>query len=174
LTAVSGKQEAVSYTYDGLGNRLQQVVNGTKTTYVNDLNAGLTQVLSDGTNTYLYGNDRIAQLPADAPQKADYFLGDALGSVRQMADGSGAVAYTASYDPFGNLEASAGSGSSIFGYTGEQTVQSAWCICGRDITVPLTGIFLTKDSWQGDANSPMSYGCISQTARAYLASGKDR
>jgi len=120
LKAVSGGQSAVSYTYDGLGNRLQQAANGNTITYVNDLNAGLTQVLSDGTNTYLYGVDRIAQLPANNPQKADYFLGDALGSVRQMADETSAVIYAASYDPFGNVNASAGNGSSMFGYTGEQ------------------------------------------------------
>jgi YD repeat-containing protein len=103
LMTVSGGQNAVSYMYDGLGNRLQQVVNGNTTTYENDLNAGLTQVLEDGTNTYLYGNDRIAQLPADDPQKADYFLGDALGSVRQMAAENGAEVYVASYDPYGDV-----------------------------------------------------------------------
>jgi hypothetical protein len=49
-----------------------------------DLNTGLTQVLQDGTNTYLYGADRIAQYGANGPE---YYLGDALGSLRQMVDG---------------------------------------------------------------------------------------
>jgi len=44
-----------------------------------DLNTGLTQVLSDGTTTYLYGLGRIAQLNTDTLM-TDYFLGDALGS----------------------------------------------------------------------------------------------
>ncbi len=56
------------------GNRLQrhfvpvpgaswcrQTVDGVPTTYVNDLSAGLTQVLEDGTETYLSGVGRIAQ-----------------------------------------------------------------------------------------------------------------
>jgi hypothetical protein len=88
--------------------------------HVNDLNAGLTQVLDDGTNTYLYGNDRIAQLPVDAPQNPDYFLGDALGSVRQMADESGVVVYTASYDPYGEVLSTNGEAQTSYGYAGEQ------------------------------------------------------
>ena len=47
-----------------------------------DLNTSLTQALNDGTYTYLYGNDRIAQVGTTA----EYFLSDALGSVRQMTD----------------------------------------------------------------------------------------
>jgi hypothetical protein len=39
-----------TYQYNGLGDRLAQ--NGVQ--YTLDLNTGLTQVLADGTNTYLY------------------------------------------------------------------------------------------------------------------------
>jgi hypothetical protein len=45
LTSVNG---TVNYGYNGLNDRLTQ--NGVQ--YTLDLNAGLTQVLSDGTNTY--------------------------------------------------------------------------------------------------------------------------
>jgi hypothetical protein len=54
------------------------------TQYTMDLKAGLTQVLQDGTNTCLYGADRIAQYGANDPE---YYLGDALGSVRPFVDG---------------------------------------------------------------------------------------
>jgi len=47
---VSGPSETSTYTYDGLGNRHQQTVNGETTTYALDLAPGLTQVLEDGTN----------------------------------------------------------------------------------------------------------------------------
>ncbi len=50
--------------YNGLGDRLSQTLNGgVPTRYVNDPAAGLTQVLSDGTDTYLYGVGRLAQQP---------------------------------------------------------------------------------------------------------------
>jgi hypothetical protein len=54
------------FTYNGLGDRLQQTVNAQTTTYTLDLNAGLTQVLDEsapqgyGTNSYIYGLGRIS------------------------------------------------------------------------------------------------------------------
>jgi YD repeat-containing protein len=96
LVGVSGAGKTVSYTYSGLGDRLRETVNGITTSYTLDLAANLTQVLSDGTDTYLYGNGRIAQYDASGAQ---YFLGDApstglragLGSVRQLVDANGDV-----------------------------------------------------------------------------------
>jgi hypothetical protein len=44
-----------------LGNRLRQTTNGYSVTYTLDLNAGLTQVLGDGTNAYLYGLSRVGR-----------------------------------------------------------------------------------------------------------------
>ncbi len=52
-------------------------MNGTTTHYVNYTAAGLTQVLSDGTDTYLYGLSRIAQQGTNF----QYFGVDGLGSV---------------------------------------------------------------------------------------------
>ena len=66
-----------------------------------DLNTGLIQVLADGTNTYLYGTARIGQFTAS---DSAYFLGDALGSVRQLVDGSGAVTMIKNYEPYGEVQ----------------------------------------------------------------------
>ena len=71
--------------YNGLGDRLSQ--NGVN--YTLDLNAGLTQVLDDGTTSYTYGLGRNSQTNTTT----DYFLGDALGSVRQLTSQSGQVTY---------------------------------------------------------------------------------
>jgi hypothetical protein len=43
--------ENYTYRYSGLGDRIQQAVNGVTTTYVLDLNSGLTQGLCDGAAT---------------------------------------------------------------------------------------------------------------------------
>ncbi len=51
-------------------------------------------MLTDTANVYLYGNGRIAQYTSAIPA---YFLGDALGSVRQLANGSGSVTLAKSY-----------------------------------------------------------------------------
>ncbi len=61
LLSVTNADTTSSYAYNGLGDRLQETVNGQTTTYLLDLAAGLTQVLSDGSNDYLYGIDLIAQ-----------------------------------------------------------------------------------------------------------------
>jgi hypothetical protein len=42
-------------------------------------------------------------------------------AIRNLQSNAGALSLDRNYDPFGNLEASAGSGSSMFGFTGEQT-----------------------------------------------------
>ncbi|MBI1801352.1 MAG: RHS repeat-associated core domain-containing protein, partial [Chloroflexi bacterium] len=154
LTSVTQGVNTYTFAYNGLSDRLRQTVNGAPTNYTLDLNAGLTQVLADGTNTYLYGNGRIAQ---QSTTGTDYFLGDALGSVRQLADASGAVTLAKSYQPYGSVMSSAGSGTSIYGWTGEQAdsyikllyLRARWY--SGD-----TGRFTTRDVWPSDYTRPQS------------------
>src|SRR5258706_5559136 len=110
LISVSDQSTMSSYRYNGLGDKLSQ--NGDN--YTLDLNAGLTQVLDDGTSTYAYGLGRISQTNNST---AEYFLGDALGSVRQLTADNGDITLTKSYDPYGKVIQSAGSGSSAFAFT---------------------------------------------------------
>ena len=149
LTSVDG----VGYSWD---DRLEMTTNGITTThYTLDLAARLTQVLDDGAFTYLYGNGRIAQYDANGGQ---YFLGDALGSVRQVVDANGEVLLARSYEPFGEVLVSAGEGDSSYGYTGEWTsffnelvyLRARWYS-------PSIGRFYSRDTWQGDYYQPMSY-----------------
>jgi RHS repeat-associated protein len=152
LIAVSGEQLA-AYTYSGLGDRLSQTVNGQVTNYTLDLNTGLTQVLSDGTTSYTYGIGRISQTNNST---TEYFLGDALGSVRQLTNSAGEVALAKSYDPYGKVLSSAGSGSSVYAYTGEQQDGDMVYLRTRYLNVN-DGRFLSRDTWEGDYNLPMSY-----------------
>jgi RHS repeat-associated protein len=161
LTSVGGSTYTVSYAYNGFGDRLRQNVNGGTTTFVMDVNSGLTQALSDGTNTYLYGVDRIAQAGGSG---TEYFLGDALGSVRQMADVpkgdaiSGAVVLAQAYDPYGVTAYASGGSQSAYGFTGEYTSAAAGLIYLRArFYMADSGRFLSRDEWGGNANRPMSY-----------------
>jgi hypothetical protein len=86
--------------------------------------AGLTQVLADGTSTYLYGSGRIAQQQATI----QYFGADALGSVRQIYNSSGQIIFNKRYDPFGNTISQSGASSSNYGYTGEWSRAFAACV----------------------------------------------
>jgi len=91
----------------------------------------LTQVLSDGTNAYLYGNARIGE---EQPAGWRYHLGDALGSLRQLADASVNISLTRSYEPFGDPLLTTGTGTSIFAFAGEQRDGTGLVICGLAIT----------------------------------------
>jgi hypothetical protein len=53
-----------------------------------DLASGPSQVLDDGTNTYIYGLDCIVQVNGT---NTEFFLADVLGSVRQLTDTSGVI-----------------------------------------------------------------------------------
>lgn len=61
--------------------------------------------MSDGQNAYLYGVGRLGEEQAAGWV---YHLGDALGSVRQLAEPSGVVAMAQSYEPFGETLTSVG------------------------------------------------------------------
>jgi len=113
---------------------------------------GLTQTLSDGTNTYIYGNGRIAQMDGSA---TDYFLTDALGSVRQLTGSSGAITYARAYDPYGVVTATSGASGTPYGYTGEYTTNDLVYLRARHYD-PAMGRFLTRDTWGGNDNNSIT------------------
>jgi hypothetical protein len=86
-----------------------------------DQNAGLTQVLSDGTNTCLYGTSRIGEKQTGGWR---YCAIDALGSVRLLMDKTGEVTLAKGYRPFSAPLTSVGSLSSSYGFTNE--VKKIW------------------------------------------------
>jgi len=141
-----------NYQYNGLGDRVQQTVKGVTTTYVLDLNVGLTQVLNEGTDTYLYGLSRIGEESI----AWDYFLGDALGSVRQLVDDGGAVSLAQTYQPYGEVWSRFGDGISNYSYTGEQLDTSGLIYLRARYMDSSAGRFITRDTWMGDYNQPMS------------------
>jgi len=152
LISLSNQSTVNSYQYSGLGDRLSQTVNGNTTNYTLDLNTGLTQVLNDGTNTYLYGVGRIVLVNTGT----EYFLGDALGSVRQLTDTQGEITLAKSYAPYGEVANSAGSAVSPFAFTGEQVDASGLTYLRARYYSSGDGRFLTRDTWMGEYNRPLS------------------
>jgi RHS repeat-associated protein len=89
-------------------------------------------------------------LPALGPQAQ-------VGSVRQVINPAGSVTLAQGYDPFGNPLTSAGSGGSVFGYTGEQVDASTGLVYLRArYYQPATGRFLMPDPWPGELLDPRS------------------
>jgi RHS repeat-associated protein len=107
--------------------------------------------LSDGSNTYLYGLNRIGE------QKSGgfvYHLPDALGSVRQLVNANGSVILSQSYEPYGSVLAKTGIGGTIFGWAGEARDASGLVFLRARFYHPGTGRFFVRDSWLGNTQMP--------------------
>lgn len=141
------------YRYNGLGDRLEQTVNGVAEQYSLDLAAGLTQVLADDSSTYLYGVGRIGQQGMGGLQ---YHLGDALASVRQVTDTGAGVRFARAFEPFGDPLLSAGANPTAYGFTGEWTDDTGFVYLRSRYYAPSDGRFLSKDVWRGDLLRSMS------------------
>ena len=102
--------DTYGFAYNGLGDRLQQTVNGVPQNYTLDIVASLTQVLANGTDAYMYGVGRIGQ---DVPGW-QYHLGDALASVRQLTDRLDMIGLAQAFEPFGALSSRAGLASTLW------------------------------------------------------------
>lgn len=164
LTRVDDGISTIDYNYNGDGVRVAQTVDGIRTDYVQDIARPLPQALTarqGGTvSKYLYGLGLIAEErggtgPFAAPAVWQYTLPDALGSIRQITDAAGNVTLGQHFDPFGGLMASGGSGTSAFGFAGEEQDPLTGLVYLRARTYdPTTGRFLQQDSVFGDPSQP--------------------
>jgi len=82
-------------------------------TYAWDWASGLPEMLSEGSNLYLVGHETLGQWDGD---EWAYYLSDALGSVRQVTDETGAVVDGREWTPYG---VEVGVAQAGLGYTGE-------------------------------------------------------
>ncbi len=76
--------------------------------------------------------------------------------MRQLTDASGQVTLANAYEPYGNLAQTAGSAQTSYGFTGEWTDPSGMVYLRARYYSPNDGRFLTRDTWMGDYNRPLS------------------
>jgi RHS repeat-associated protein len=151
LIALSDQGTTYTYGYNGFGDRLVQSVDGVPTTYTLDMNTGLTQVLTEGANTYLYGLSRIGELQ---PGDWIYHLPDVLGSVRQISDPTTLIGASQSFEPFGTVISRQGSSTSSYGFVGEWRDSSELIHLRARYLESEWGRFFTRDPWRGSAFNP--------------------
>lgn len=165
-------------------DRVSQTINGVTITYALDQAAGLTQVLSDGSDSYLYGVGRIGE---EQPGGWQYHLADALGSVRQLADSRGEVDLAMSYEPFGNMISKVGLTSTTMQFTGEQHDGTALTYLRARYYASTIGIFLSADPaaptpfipetlvpWRYVRNNPLNFADPKGTCPTSLMDGLNR
>ena len=153
-----------SYTYDYQGNRTSKTTHRSDgvteyVKYLND-NSSLTNVLaeidSEGSVQayYTIGADLISQ---ERDGKKSYYVYDGHGSVVGLANESGVVTDTYSYDAFGNLLKSTGSTKNCYRYCGEQFDETTglYYLRARYMDTS-TGRFISHDSYAGSIDDPVS------------------
>ncbi|MCA9903417.1 MAG: hypothetical protein KC547_06140 [Anaerolineae bacterium] len=150
----------VSYAYDGLNNRVAQTISSTVTQYLLDLQPGLSVVLAatTGANTdrYVHG-PRGIHAQRDAADNWEWMVQDGLGgSVRGVADASGAILWSGSYGPYGNDFDDVGVSQTPYGFTGEPTDANNLVHLRARYYRPNLGIFTALDPFEGMAGHPMS------------------
>lgn len=160
LVAILGSGASAQYAYDHDGNRVTAVAGGGVTRFLVDRAnpTGLSQVIEerDGANglvaRYAYGNEQVAQARAGAPS---FPMRDALGSVRALTDGAGAVTGRYVFDGYGTTVADSGATANPYRYRGErQDPESGLYQLRARYYDPSVGRFLSPDPLPGRAEMP--------------------
>jgi RHS repeat-associated protein len=149
-------QGGASYASNGDGVLVGQTSGGSTTTYAQDLVAPLAQILTDtstglgagGSARYVYGNERLTS------SAGDWYIADALGSLRLTLDDLGAPLASAAYDPWGVPQ---GSMIAPFGFTGElQDAASGMVHLRARWYDASAGRFHSRDPFAGWPETPYS------------------
>ncbi len=159
LTGATTGSTSASYAYDGNGLRQSKTVGGTTTHYSWDVDGSLPLLLSDGTNSYIYGLGGTPVEQVSSSGAPTYLLADQLGSTRALTGSAGSLTATFTYDAWGNLAGSTGSATTPFMYAGQYLdsttglyyMQARWYD-------PVTGQFLSVDPDVSQTLSSFAYG----------------
>jgi len=150
----------VSYVYDALDRRITQTIDGTTTYTVYDGENAWADFTSTGVMKarYLFGlntDEPLARFKTG--EGTTWYLSDRLGTVRDLADNTGNVVDTITYDSFGSLtsETNAARGDR-YKFAGREYEPTTGLYYNRDRYYdPKMGRFLSEDSFgfgAGDVN----------------------
>ena len=153
---------ATSYTYDTTGLRhTRTTADAQVTTFDWDTNAGLPLLVAETTGTdttrYIYGPGALPVEQINPDGTIAYLHHDQLGTTRLLTDNLGAETGSATYNPYGTLQASAGTLSAL-GYAGQYTDQETGLQYLRARYYdPTTAQFLTRDPLATLTGEPYGY-----------------
>ena len=135
-----------AYAYNGDGLRTSQAVSGTTTYMAWDESESLPLILSDGTNSYIYGPENlpIEQINTSTGT-VSYLHHDQAGSTRLIMGSTGTVTGKCTYGAYGTPTCE-GTTTTPLGYDGQYTNTDTGLIYLRAREYdPATGQFLSVD-----------------------------
>jgi len=146
-----------SYAYNGEGLRTSQTISGTTSYLAWDMTEELPLILSDGTNSYIYGPGGVAVEQISGAETPSYLHHDQQGSIRLLTGSAGTTPGSITFDAYGNKVESTGTISPL-GYDGQYTSSDTGLIYLRArVYDPATAQFLSVDPLAGLTRAPYTY-----------------
>jgi RHS repeat-associated protein len=160
LTSATVGTHSASYAHDGDGIRVGATVDGNQESYLVDTQDGLPKLVDDGSKAYLHADGMLSEIGSAGTTQ---LLGDALGSVRGLADANGTLIGSRSYESFGSTRTASGA-SSLFGFAGEPADATGLVYLRARSLDPGTGRLLSPDSVQPSAPGTQGYNLYAYAA----------
>ncbi len=146
-----------SYAYNGEGLRTSQTISGTTSYFAWDVTEGVPLILSDGTNSYIYGPGGLPVEQINGSETPTYLHHDQQGSIRLLTGSAGTTIGSITFDGYGNKVESTGTISPL-GYDGQYTSSDTGFIYLRArVYDPATAQFLSVDPMLAITRAPYSY-----------------
>jgi RHS repeat-associated protein len=147
-----------SYEYDGSGLRTSQTISGTTSYFAWDQSGGLPLLLTDGTNSYLYGPSGEPVEQISGAGAALYLHHDQQGSTRMLTSVAGAKEASTTYNAYGSTIGTTGTATTPLGYDSQYASSDTGQIYLRARTYdPATAQFMTVDPMRKVTRAPYDY-----------------
>ena len=163
-SAVTGTFDApTTYAYNGDGLRASATHSGITAQQTWDVSGSLPLLLAENTGSaatdFIYGPGGIPFEQIQPNGAASFYYRDVQGSTVGVADASGNVVATVTYDPYGNPTATVGSFATPLGYDGQMTdAESGLTYLRARYYDPGTGQFMSRDPLVAITGSAYGYG----------------
>jgi RHS repeat-associated protein len=134
-----------TYAYDGRGLRASQTISGTTTNLAWDMTESVPSILSDETESYIYGPGGIPVEQISGGGTVTYLHHDQAGSSRLLTGSTGVVTGKCTYGAYG-APTCEGATTTALGYDAQYTSSDTGLIYLRARTYdPTTAQFLSVD-----------------------------
>jgi RHS repeat-associated protein len=164
LTSINRPEEGATpkiedtYTYSGENLRTSETIKGATNYLTWNTTQPLPLLLSNGTNSYIYGPEGAPIEQITSEEHAQYLHHDQQGSTRLITGEKGETLGSYAYTPYGTTQEHTGTTTTQLGYDGQYTTPDTGLIYLRArVYDPNTAQFLTVDPAVEVTHQPYAY-----------------